>query len=442
MATESEPRPTITKVWAKNFRSIEHAELELGPLAVLVGPNASGKSNLLDVLGFLADAARDGLEAAVSRRGGIGAIGRKTPGGKALAPEIGLHYKTPEGTLQYSVTLMRRRNGEYRVKREFARLEPTRLDVNPFEVEITDRRLTKPDLKSIFKETGPTSDETSKRTAFQISTVKELISELGDQSLLLMPPERLRVTSLLIPLQSRTGSIVENPTFRLHLALENTKNYIGRIALYHIFPNSLRDPQKVSDSHPLTTGGENLASTLRGMVQKKSRFVSELKEALSVAVPGVRDTRVKQAGSYYVVEIYHERGGETPKGSWFDLSYESDGTIRLLAMLTALFQDPAPSLIGLEEPELAIHPGAMAVLADTMKEASLRGQVLVATHSPDLINLLPIDSIRAVTAESGSTKVGKVAEHQLKSVRDNLFLPGELHSMEGLQPAVAGNPTE
>ena len=68
MATESEPRPTITKVWAKNFRSIEHAELELDPLTVLVGPNASGKSNLLDILGFLADAARDGLENAITRR--------------------------------------------------------------------------------------------------------------------------------------------------------------------------------------------------------------------------------------------------------------------------------------------------------------------------------------------------------------------------------------
>ena len=71
MATESEPRPTITKVWAKNFRSIEHAELELDPLTVLVGPNASGKSNLLDILGFLSDAARDGLKTAITRRGGI-----------------------------------------------------------------------------------------------------------------------------------------------------------------------------------------------------------------------------------------------------------------------------------------------------------------------------------------------------------------------------------
>ena len=80
----------------------------------------------------------------------------------------------------------------------------------------------------------------------------------------------------------------------------------------------------------------------------------------------------------------------------------------------------------------------MAVLADTMKEASLRGQVLVTTHSPDLINLFPIESIRAVTAEDGSTRVGRVAEHQLKSVKDNLFSPGELHSMEGLQSVGAG----
>ena len=70
MTAELEVRPYITRVWARNFRSIEHAELELGRLTVLVGPNASGKSNLLDILGFLADAARDGLEAAVTRRGG------------------------------------------------------------------------------------------------------------------------------------------------------------------------------------------------------------------------------------------------------------------------------------------------------------------------------------------------------------------------------------
>ena len=120
MAAEPEPRPMITKVWARNFRSIEHAELELGPLTVLVGPNASGKSNLLDMLGFLSDTARHGLETAITRRGGIDSIGRRSPSGRVLGPEIGFEYETPLGLVSYGFALARRGLGEYRVKREYA----------------------------------------------------------------------------------------------------------------------------------------------------------------------------------------------------------------------------------------------------------------------------------------------------------------------------------
>ena len=99
MVVDPESRPRIAKVWAKNFRSIESAELEFGPLTVLVGPNASGKSNLIDILGFLGDAARLGLETAIARRGGIDSIGRKSPTGKVLGPEIGFVYTSERGTL-------------------------------------------------------------------------------------------------------------------------------------------------------------------------------------------------------------------------------------------------------------------------------------------------------------------------------------------------------
>lgn len=80
----------ITRLWARNFRSIGSAELELDPLTVLVGPNASGKSNLLDMAGFLGDIARYGLETAVTRRGGMGSIARRNPAGAVAASEVGL----------------------------------------------------------------------------------------------------------------------------------------------------------------------------------------------------------------------------------------------------------------------------------------------------------------------------------------------------------------
>ena len=436
MVEEPESRPRIAKVWAKNFRSIESAELELGPLTVLVGPNASGKSNLIDILGFLGDAARLGLETAITRRGGIDSIGRKSPTGRVLGPEIGYRYISDWGTLDYSVSLTRRAKGEYRVRRESAKLEPTDSDVTTLELEVTNGRVTKPNLARLLKEADAVRTEDNGHASNFAALANQLIEKSERRDLLLMSAEPPSLTLILELFVIRGGDI--NSRLHLHGSLDKARDSLGKVGLYHIFPNALRDPQRGADSHPLATGGENLASTLRDMIQKKSRFLPDIRSALAFAVPGVRDIQVKSAGSYYVVELNHERDGGNDRGSWFDLSHESDGTIRLLALLTALFQEPPPSLIGLEEPELAIHPGAMAVLSDTMMEAARRGQVLVATHSPDLINRLPIDSVRAVTAEEGSTKVAKVAAHQLASLQEKLFSAGELHSMEGLQPAGVG----
>lgn len=424
-------QPSISRVWAKNFRSIEHAELELGQLTVLVGPNASGKSNLLDVLGFLSDVACDGLETAMNRRGGMNSVGRRMPDGKISGPEIGFEYESSEGKLEYVFALNARRGGEYRVKHETVRhlhIEPNSLQS---EIVINNGRITKPRLRRDVRFTGEDGQTTS-----AAKMINEIIANSGGKELQLISPEPSPVLTLLsISLSSPDK---ESLGIRLHHSLHLARDCLAKIGLYHIFPNSLREPQKAADSYPLTVGGENLATILRDMIQKKSRFFPELRDAMSTAVPGVSDIRVTSAGSYFVVELKHDRVGSNEKSSWFDLSHESDGTIRLLAMLTALFQDPAPSMTCLEEPELAIHPGAMAVLSDTMEEAALRGQVLVATHSPDLIDRLPVESIRAVTAEDGSTKVGNIANHQLKSVKEDLFSPGELHSMEGLQPAAIG----
>ncbi len=115
------------------------------------------------------------------------------------------------------------------------------------------------------------------------------------------------------------------------------------------------------------------------------------------------------------------------------MSQESDGTVRLLGLLVALYQQRSLPLIGIEEPELTVHPGALAVLADLLNEAARRSQVIVTTHSPDFIdcvtNYKAVESLRIVELVKGVTTVWQVPDTQVKAVRENLFSPGELHRM-------------
>ncbi len=110
----------------------------------------------------------------------------------------------------------------------------------------------------------------------------------------------------------------------------------------------------------------------------------------------------------------------------------SDGTIRIAGVLAALFQpwvlDGRISLIGLENPETALHPAAAGVLFDALTEASERVQVLVTGQSADLVDRDDLDPsiIRAVASEEGLTIIGEVNAASLRALRERRFTAGEL----------------
>ncbi len=113
--------------------------------------------------------------------------------------------------------------------------------------------------------------------------------------------------------------------------------------------------------------------------------------------------------------------------------------MRALAVLVALFQkgDRYPlTLIGLEEPETGLHPAAAAVLFDSLIEAAQFNQVIVTSHSPDLLDRdnIPENSIKAVAMCDGRTIIGEVDEKLKGALRDHLCTPGELMRMGQLKP--------
>ena len=88
----------------------------------------------------------------------------------------------------------------------------------------------------------------------------------------------------------------------------------------------------------------------------------------------------------------------------------------------------------IEEPETAVHPGALAYLAELMHDvAEQRMPLIVTTHSPDFLDMVPADCIRAVELTEAGTIAAPIAEYQREAIRKKLFTPGELHRAEGLQ---------
>ena len=114
----------------------------------------------------------------------------------------------------------------------------------------------------------------------------------------------------------------------------------------------------------------------------------------------------------------------------------SDGTLRALGVLVALFQAGNAPLVGLEEPEAGLHPAAVSVLLDAMFAAGQTRQVLVTSHSPDLLDSsrLETDSILAVVAEAGSTYLGPLDAVGREALRKRLYTAGELLRLDQLRP--------
>ncbi len=370
----------LTRLHVVNYRSIGEVAVDLGPLTVLVGQNGSGKSNLIDAIHFVSDALGYGLDAAVTRRHGVAELRRWSPSKpRNVLIEMEITSEPSRLRAHYSLAIRSQPGGQYNVKSEALHCEvPGEM---PCDFEIRDGTVTR----------------TSGGRA------------VGDRV-----PDR--------GLQAPVWPVSPAIMFVRH---------VREMCFCSIFPNALREPQNAEHEYPLDPQGRNLASVLRAIEKRDGGAMEHIKAAMAKLVPQLRDVKVSPVGGYLVVKFQHEE--ESGKRHWLDASQESDGTLRMLGVLTALYQYTSPPLIAIEEPELTIHPGMLATLRDVIEEASQRrSQVIVTTHSPDLMSLFDVDALRVVEMTPEGTRVGPVAQHQREAVRDRLFLPGELARIEGL----------
>lgn len=373
----------ITKLWVKNYRSLANLELSFEPITILVGQNGSGKSNIVDTLRFIHDALRYGLDSAIVNRQGMSAVRRWSAKGRPYDVEVGVTIKTDDFWGTYQFVLGSERRGEYRVKRESCHVKNT---------------------------------QGTQEAMFETDN-----GEWHHKPLQLTPP--IHDNALTLPL-------IANLTL-----YKDIYEYLTATSFYNIFPNAISEPQKPGNPYPLDEHGANLASTLRDLKRTNSNLLVPLQEALSKILPDVLDFQVNQVGGYLVTRLRHQINTESDERATFELAQESDGTLRILGILTSLYQDPSRTLVVLEEPELTIHPGALGLLWDEIQSASARSQIIVTTHSPDLLDMCEAEQLRVVEKIEGITYADQVAQEQIEAIQERLFAPGELLRAQGLHRA-------
>lgn len=381
----------LRRVLLKNYKSIANCSVQLGPLNFLVGPNGAGKSNFLDALRFVTESLNTSLDHALRERGGIGEVRRRSSGHPTHFG-VRLDFVLPTGASgRYAFRIGALPKGGFEVQHEECYIYgTTALDHWFYEVE----------------------------SGKVVNTHAKIVPAAASDRLFLVAASGL-------------------PEFR------SLYDILSRMGFYNLNPEAIRDLQTPDAGEVLRRDGGNLASVLSVMKKDHPEARDRVVEFLAKVVPGVQDVSVKHVQKKETLEFKQRVGRNESPWSFFAENM-SDGTLRALGVLTSLFQSvnggaKRVPLVGIEEPEVAVHPGAAGVLRDALRAAAESTQVIVTSHSPDLLDDKDVgdESILAVANINGETKIGPLEEAGRSAIRDRLYTAGELLRLNQLTPDVA-----
>jgi predicted ATPase len=380
-------KPVVERVILKRFRSIPSETVEFANPTFFVGQNGSGKSNFVDAFSFLAEAMALPLQAVFDKRGGIAVVRNRTSG-QSYPPNLGLGvvFGALNGDVisaRYAFEIRALPNYGFHVIREQCLIEGAAGGRYWFERE-----------KSKFR-----------------SNVAGLGPAL-DPSALALP---------LVGGEERFAPVLKT---------------LASMRVYSIDPGKVGEMQDPDSGVSLRPDGSNAASVLQEIERRASKDEAQrICELLSTVVPNTTRVRPSKHGNKITLQFTQEWGNR--KRLKFEAFNMSDGTLRALGLLMAVHQATTPSIVAIEEPEATIHPGALGAILDLLREAGQKMQVVVTTHSPELLDAKWIDDtrLRIVSWDEGATHVTSISEASREALRKHLMGAGELMRSNALTAA-------
>ncbi len=385
----------ITRIEIEGFKSFRKLDFELKPLNVLIGPNGCGKTNFIDFFKFLREAANDDMNEAYLRRGGGSAFvfkGKHEPSATLLGEDeslkAGLNFhplwagNLPDIKGMYSLSLW------------------------PFPASL---------LPNQEKFEGISGDKItlSVQTELGLMLNPEARSlEISAKSVVRVPP---------LPLQK------EREVFSW--IGETIRNWASYDPIDTGPGSAVRNPDLARSGINLRADGSNLTSVLHNMqsLSEGEEAYQRIEEVLQQVFPGFKRLSFPAEGGEGRLLLSWKEAPFEKDG--FSITFLSDGTIRFLCLL-AIFLCPAPPpLILIEEPELGLHPDMLLYLAALAQEASDRTQIIMTTHSPELVSALELEDVVVVEKVDGTTEMRRLSDRPTLAAWLKDFSLGELWQM-------------
>ncbi len=334
--------PRIEYLRVKNYRALCDLELKvITPLTVFLGPNGSGKSTIFDVFAFLSECFITGLRRAWDKRGRFRELRTRGEDGPIVV-ELKYREKPKDPVITYHLAISEGKKGPYVAEewlqwRRGSKGQPFRfLDFQEGKGRVI---------------SGELPDEQDERIDEQLDS-----------------PEMLAVNTL--------GQFAKHPR------VSALRRFITGWYLSYLSADTTRGLPEAGPQERLSSIGDNLPNVIQYLKEQRPDRLDDILKTLSIRVPRLEKVDAEPMQDGRLLLQIKDAPFEKP----ILAKFASDGTLKMLAYLTLLYDPEPPQLIGIEEPENQLHPRLLPELAEECRNAAGRSQLLITTHSPYFVN--------------------------------------------------------
>ena len=402
----------VKKIKALNFKSFDNLEVELNKFNILIGANASGKSNFIRLFEFIRDIKKFGLENAISMQGGIEYLKNINMNkSKIFSIEI---ISIPEDETGFVVKSFGKSN-----KKQYLGIEPYET-IYKFSLSYSKNKqgytILEDNLRLKCKFVKLEIDENEIKEKEKIGGGDILISKLGKEIDIEFPPDiQIKKDEFFPQIFSKRKK--DNKLLLESIPVFIDSNDFDKISIYDFDPKLPKRAIQITGKADLEEDGSNLAIVLQKILKQKSTE-KKFNNLMEDILPFIAEIKVEKFSDKSFLFMLKE----TYSKKHLPASLISDGTINITALIIAMYFEKNPMTI-IEEPERNIHPYLISKLVGMMKDSSQNKQIIVTTHNPELIKYADLEDILLVRRDNNGFSI---ITKPYKKENIQIFLKNEL----------------